>query len=50
VTIGGMVFDLAYGLNEASVKVYSFVARGGAATNFSADLVSIGHEGRSLKG
>lgn len=39
VTIGGTVFDLAYGLNE-SVKVYSFVARSGAATNFSADLVS----------
>jgi xyloglucan-specific endo-beta-1,4-glucanase len=49
VTISGVVFDLAYGLNEASVKVYSFVARGGAATNFSADLVSIGREGRSLK-
>jgi hypothetical protein len=39
VTIGGTIFDLAYGLN-GSVKVYSFVARGGAATNFSADLVS----------
>jgi hypothetical protein len=38
VTIGGTIFDLAYGLN-GSVKVYSFVARGGAATNFSADLV-----------
>ncbi|KAH5070994.1 hypothetical protein HBH96_002490 [Parastagonospora nodorum] len=37
VTIGGTIFDLAYGLN-GSVKVYSFVARGGAATNFSADL------------
>jgi xyloglucan-specific endo-beta-1,4-glucanase len=49
VTVGGVVFDLAYGLNEASVKVYSFVARGGAATNFSADLVSIGHDNRSLK-
>jgi xyloglucan-specific endo-beta-1,4-glucanase len=39
VTIGGTVFDLAYGLN-GSVKVYSFVARGGLATNFSADFVS----------
>jgi hypothetical protein len=39
VTIGGTIFDLAYGLN-GSVKVYSFVARGGAATSFSADLVS----------
>jgi len=39
VTIGGQIFDLAYGLN-GSVKVYSFVARGGAATNFSADFVS----------
>jgi len=39
VTIGGQIFDLAYGLN-GSVKVYSFVARGGRATNFSADLVS----------
>jgi hypothetical protein len=39
VTAGGTIFDLAYGLN-GSVKVYSFVARGGAATNFSADLVS----------
>jgi hypothetical protein len=39
VTIGGIIFDLAYGLN-GSVKVYSFVARGGRATNFSADLVS----------
>ena len=39
VTVGGVVFDLAYGLN-GSVKVYSFVARGGMATNFSADLVS----------
>lgn len=39
VTIGGTMFDLAYGLN-GSVKVYSFVARGGAATNFGADLVS----------
>jgi hypothetical protein len=39
VTVGGTTFDLAYGLN-GSVKVYSFVARGGAATNFSADLVS----------
>jgi len=37
VTIGGQIFDLAYGLN-GSVKVYSFVARGGAATNFSADF------------
>ncbi|KAI4710674.1 hypothetical protein J4E89_004263 [Alternaria sp. Ai002NY15] len=37
VTIGGQIFDLAYGLN-GSVKVYSFVARGGRATNFSADL------------
>jgi xyloglucan-specific endo-beta-1,4-glucanase len=41
VTIGGTIFDLAYGLN-GSVKVYSFVARGGAATNFSADFVSFG--------
>jgi xyloglucan-specific endo-beta-1,4-glucanase len=39
VTISGITFDLAYGLN-GSVKVYSFVARGGLATNFSADLVS----------
>jgi xyloglucan-specific endo-beta-1,4-glucanase len=38
VTIDGTIFDLAYGLN-GSVKVYSFVARGGRATNFSADLV-----------
>jgi len=38
VTIGGQIFDLAYGLN-GSVKVYSFVARGGRATNFSADVV-----------
>ncbi|RYN24842.1 hypothetical protein AA0112_g8825 [Alternaria arborescens] len=37
VTVGGTIFDLAYGLN-GSVKVYSFVARGAAATNFSADL------------
>jgi hypothetical protein len=40
VTIGGVTFDLAYGLN-GSVKVYSFVARGGLATNFSADLVRL---------
>lgn len=38
-TIGGVVFDLAYGLN-GNVKVYSFVARSRAATNFSGDLVS----------
>lgn len=37
--IGGTQFDLAYGLNEAGVKVYSFVARSGAATSFSADLL-----------
>lgn len=38
-TIGGVVFDLTYGLN-GNVKVYSFVARSRAATNFSEDLVS----------
>jgi hypothetical protein len=49
VTVDGTVFDLAYGLN-GSVKVYSFVARGGAATNFSADLVSAHHWSRLLTG
>lgn len=38
-TIGGTLFDLAYGLN-GNVKVYSFVARSRAATSFSGDLVS----------
>jgi hypothetical protein len=48
VTIGGTVFDLAYGLN-GSVKVYSFVARDGAATNFSGDLVSPPRSGAAMK-
>lgn len=39
-TIGGVVFDLAYGLNGA-VKVYSFVAHSHAATSFSGDLVCV---------
>jgi xyloglucan-specific endo-beta-1,4-glucanase len=47
VTIGSTTFDLAYGLN-GSVKVYSFVARGGAATDFSADLVSCVHANPEL--
>lgn len=38
-TIGGVAFDLAYGLNGA-VKVYSFVAHSHAATSFSGNLVS----------
>lgn len=38
-TIGGVVWDLAYGLN-GNVKVYSFVARSWAETSFSGDLVS----------
>ena len=38
-TIGGVAFDLAYGLN-GNVKVYSFVAHSHAATAFSGDLVS----------
>ncbi|KAG8631220.1 hypothetical protein KVT40_000360 [Elsinoe batatas] len=36
-TIGGVVFDLAYGLN-GDVKVYSFVARSRAQTTFAGDL------------
>lgn len=35
----GVLFDLAYGLN-GNVKVYSFVARSRAATDYSSDLVS----------
>lgn len=38
-TIGGVVFDLAYGLN-GNVKVYSFVAHSHAATNFNGDLLN----------
>ncbi|KAK5131238.1 hypothetical protein LTR08_001207 [Meristemomyces frigidus] len=38
-TIGGVAFDLAYGLNGA-VKVYSFVAHSRAATSFSGDLLN----------
>ena len=41
-TIGGVAFDLAYGLN-GNVKVYSFVAHNRAATNFSADFVSLSY-------
>ena len=43
-TIGGVAFDLAYGLNGA-VKVYSFVAHSRAATSFSGDLVRIFNDG-----
>ena len=39
-TIGGVAFDLAYGLN-GNVKVYSFVAHSHAATSFSGDLVGL---------
>lgn len=35
-TIGGVVFDLAYGIN-GNVKAYSFDARSRAATNYSGD-------------
>lgn len=38
-TIGGVAFDLAYGLN-GNVKVYSFVAHSHAATSFSGDLLN----------
>ncbi|PSK34201.1 hypothetical protein B9Z65_8527 [Elsinoe australis] len=38
VTISGVVFDLAYGLN-GNVKVYSFVARSRAQTTFSGNLL-----------
>ena len=38
-TIGGVAFDLAYGLN-GNVKVYSFVAHSHAATSYSGNLVS----------
>jgi len=38
-TIGGVVWDLAYGLN-GNVKVYSFVSRSRAETNFSGDLLN----------
>jgi len=44
-TIGGVAFDLAYGLN-GNVKVYSFVAHSHAATSFSGDLVK--HHPRKL--
>ncbi|KAI6840779.1 hypothetical protein KC332_g1845 [Hortaea werneckii] len=37
--INGVQFDLAYGLN-GNVKVYSFVARSRAATNFSGDFLN----------
>lgn len=39
-TIGGVAFDLAYGLN-GNVKVYSFVAHDRAANNYNGDLVSL---------
>lgn len=38
-TIGGVAFDLAYGLN-GNVKVYSFVAHSHAATTYTGDYVS----------
>jgi len=38
-TIGGVAFDLAYGLN-GNVKVYSFVAHSHAATSFSGDILN----------
>ncbi|KAK5116218.1 hypothetical protein LTR62_008544 [Meristemomyces frigidus] len=37
--IGGVQFDLAYGLN-GNVKVYSFLAHSHAATRFSGDLTA----------
>ncbi|KAK3632641.1 hypothetical protein LTR56_016249 [Elasticomyces elasticus] len=39
VTVGGIPFDLAYGLN-GNVKVYSFVAHSHAATSFTGDLMT----------
>ncbi|KAI9656127.1 MAG: hypothetical protein M1831_004698 [Alyxoria varia] len=38
-TISGIQWELAYGRNEAGVKVYSFVARSRAATSFTGDLL-----------
>ena len=37
--ISGIQWDLAYGKNADGVKVYSFLARGGAATSFTGDIL-----------
>lgn len=37
-TIGGVAFDLAYGLNGA-MKVYSFIATSHSETDFSGDVL-----------